>query len=178
MSKGLSEKFYDKSDKANRNLYTQFSSGNYADFFKCWVEKGYFGSLGYALSDTKENMADVLNREFCVGIDGNHYPYRALKKMGKLDKLAELTAVVKSFVDGTAQDFEVLARKMNEASEKYGNMSLTEKMQRTDFGSGVTLGEEIDALFLENAESVSVLNKLKSARNISKITKNIQEILG
>ncbi|MDR0599260.1 MAG: hypothetical protein LBG84_04155, partial [Treponema sp.] len=167
----------DKSDKANRNLYTQFSAGNYADFFKCWVEKGYFGTLGYALSDTKENMSGVLNREFCVGIDGNHYPYRALKKMGKLDKLPELTSLVKNFTDEIAQDFELLARKMNEASEKYDNMSLAEKMQRADFGSGVTLGEAADILFLENTESVSVLNKLKSAKNISKLTKNIQEIL-
>jgi hypothetical protein len=177
MSKGLSEKFYDKSDKANRSLYTQFTLGNYAHFFKYWVEKGYFGTLGYALSDTEENMTDVLNREFCVGFDGSNYPYRALKKIGKLNKLQELTALIKNFIDKTAQDIDVLARKMNEASKKYSNMSLTEKTQRAGFGSGVTLGEEIDILFLEDAESLSVLNKLKSVKNISKLTKNIQEIL-
>jgi hypothetical protein len=177
MNKGLSEKFYDKSDKAKRSLYVQFNAGNYVDFFKCWVEKDYFLVLGYAMSNTNESMTDVLNREFCVGVDGKHYPYRALKKIGKLNKLPEFTALVKNFIDEIVQDFDVLARKMNEASKKYSNMDLTQLMQRSDFGSSVTLGEQIDILFLEDVESLAVLNKLKSIKNISKLTRNILEIL-
>jgi hypothetical protein len=177
MNKGLCEKFYDKSDKANRSLHVQFNAGNYVDFFKCWVEKDYFLALGYAMSGTNESMTDILNREFCVGTDGKHYPYRALKKIGKLNKLPELTAFVKDFIDEVAQDFDVLARKMNEASKKYSNMDLMQKMQRSDFGSGVTTGEGIVILFLEDAESLSILTKLKSTKNSSKLMKNILEIL-
>jgi len=173
--------FTNKADKAHQKGADCFKAQDYVGFIACHFEEGYYQTLAHAVSGQDcENGQPVLNTFysfFKIEPKGNSRLTQALKKLGKLDKIPEMEAVIKQFSTDVSEDFLALANKSSQIYHTLTNMSSWEKVEK---GLTHNVNNEFDAedqLFMADKVIMGIINRRKKAEVFNLFIKNIQGIL-
>ncbi|MDR1949154.1 MAG: hypothetical protein LBQ38_07165 [Spirochaetaceae bacterium] len=173
--------FTNKASNAHKKSADCFKAQDYIGFLVCYFEEGYYQTLAYAVNgQDQENGQPVIDKFwsfFKVEQQGNSRITQALKKLGKLEKIPIIEAVIQRFFNDASTDFLALSNKSTQINYTLMNMGSWEKI-----GKGLTnnINNEVDAvdkLFMEDKISMGIITRRKSSGYINRLKKEIQDIV-
>jgi hypothetical protein len=173
--------FTNKASKAHKKGADCFKMQDYLEFLASYLEEGYYQTLAYAVNGQDNgNGQPVIDKFwffFKIEQQGNSRITQALKKMGKLERIPEIEAIISRFFKDASLDFLTLCNKSTQIYHSLMNMESWEKIEK---GLTNNINNEVDAvdkLFMEDKISMGIITRRKSSESINRLIKEVQGIL-
>jgi hypothetical protein len=173
--------FTNKASKAHKKSADCFKAQDYMGFFAGHFEEGYYQTLAHAVSGQDcEDGQPVLNTFwsfFKIESKGNNRVTQALKKMGKLEKIAQIEDAIEPFFNDISGDLLALANKSTDIDRTTKGMSKSDWIETTLFARKNYDMDIVDKFFIEDKVIMGIINRRKAIGYIDKLIKEIHGIL-